>query len=106
MTGLLFVAAITAAVIVLASRRWRRGRLRRAARSRPGNSPASAIAIRSYGEMEDHLRGRWCHCGGYLERAGEGTREIDDRRYRVARHRCQECDEEYETFFDATGVLH
>ncbi len=106
MTGLLFVAVITAAAVVLGSRRWHRSRLKQAARNRPGSSPASAIVIRSYGEMEDHLRGRWCHCGGYLERAGEGTRDIDDRRYRVARRRCQECDEEYETFFDATDVLH
>lgn len=106
MTGLLFVAVIVAALIVLSTRRWRRQRLRRAARTRPGSTPGSAIVIRSYGEMDDHLRGRWCHCGGYLERAGEGTREIDGRRYRVARQRCQECEEAYEVFFDTTDVLH
>jgi len=106
MTGVFFVAAITAALIVLGGRRWRRNRLRNAARNRPGSMPDSAIFIRSYGEMEDHLNGRRCHCGGYLERAGEGPREIDGRRYRVARQRCQDCEEGYAVFFDVTDVLH
>lgn len=106
MTGLLFVAAITAALIAIGSRRWRRARLRRASRTRAGASPDSAILIRSYTEMEDHLMGRWCHCGGFLERRGEGTLELGSRRYRVANLSCQECDEIHRVFFDTTDVPH
>ena len=65
-----------------------------------------AIAIDSYLDMDEHLAGRWCVCGGYLERLGEGSRAVGDRRYRIARLRCQECDELDEVFFDTTDVLH
>jgi len=106
MTGLHFVVVITAALIAIGSRRWRRARLRRASRARAGASPESAILIRSYGEMEDHLMGRWCHCGGFLERRGEGTQELGSRRYRVASLCCQECEELHWVFFDTTDVPH
>ena len=103
---LLLVAAIVAAVASVGIRRWRRTRLRRAARTRAGSSPDIAIHIRSYGEMDDHLGRRWCVCGGYLERTGEGTREDGGRRFRVARLACQECETVDEVFFDTTYLLH
>jgi hypothetical protein len=106
MTTLLFVAAITAAVISIGHRRWRRTRLRRASTRRPGASLERAIHVRSYRDMDGHLRGRWCHCGGYLERTGEGTREQGDRRYRVAVLRCQECEDVHQVFFDVSELLH
>jgi hypothetical protein len=99
-------AALVAALIAVALRRARRARLRRLARTRPGGTPENAIAIRSFGEMDEHLARRWCVCGGYLERRGEGTREAGGRRLRVARLACQECEREDELFFDTTGVLH
>ena len=98
--------AIIAAVVAVGSRRFRRARLRRAARTRAGSSPEMAIAIGSYVDMDEHLAGRWCVCGGYLERLGEGSRTIADRRYRIARLRCQECEALDEVFFDTTDVLH
>ncbi len=106
MTPLLFVAAIVAALAALGARRWRRARLRRAARSRPGSSPAQAIYVRSYAEIDAHLGGRWCACGGYLERTGEGTRELAGRRFRVVRLGCQECEAVDEVYFDTTDMLH
>lgn len=106
MTGLLFVAAITAALIAIGSRRWRRWWLRRASRTRMGSSPESSILIRSFVEMDDHLLRRWCHCGGFLERSGEGTQELGGRRYRVASLRCQECEEIHRVFFDTTDMPH
>ena len=104
MSGFLFSLAILAAVFATGMRRLRRHRLRRAAAERPGVSPERAIAIQSYAEIDDHLARRWCICGGYLERAGEGTRVSDGRRFRVARLRCQECDRVDEVFFDTTEV--
>ena len=103
---LLLVAAIVAAVVSMGARRWRRSRLQRAALTRAGASTDLAIHIRSYGEMDDHLRQRWCPCGGYLERSGEGTRDAGGRRFRVARLTCQECERPDEVFFDTTDVLH
>jgi hypothetical protein len=90
----------------MAMRRWRRARLRRAARSRPGAALELAIPITSYAEMDEHLARRWCSCGGYLERRGEGTRPGNGRRYRVARLVCQECEAVDEVFFDTTDVPH
>ena len=106
MTQLLFVAAITAALIAVGARRWRRARLRRAARQRAGSSAEQAIHIRAYTEMDAHLARRWCHCGGYLEHQGEGTRDLGGRRFRVARLVCQECEAVEEVFFDTTDLLH
>jgi len=103
---LLLTGVILAAVAAMAARRWRRAYLRRRARTRSGSSPERAIPVRSYGEMDAHLAGRWCACGGYLERLGEGSRGGDGRRYRVTRLRCQECEAIEEVFFDTTDILH
>lgn len=103
---LLFVAAIVAAVVAMATRRARRAALRRAAATQPGASADLAIHVRSYTEMDDHLARRWCHCGGFLERTGEGSRDASGRRLRVARLACQECERITEVFFDTTDVLH
>jgi hypothetical protein len=105
MTTLLLVAALIAALAAVSWRRHKKSRLQRAALERPGASYEQAIYIRSFGEMDDHIRRRWCSCGGFLELDGEGTRERDGRRYRVARMRCHECDEAAEVFFDTTDLL-
>ena len=103
---LVLVAAIVAAVLAFWLRRRRRVRLRVAARTRSGASLENAIYVRSYAEIDDHLARRWCACGGFLERLGEGTRERGGRRFRVARLGCQECEEVVEVVFDTTDVLH
>jgi len=106
MTVVLFTLAIVAAVVSLGLRRLRRQRLRRTAAHRLGSSPERAIHVRSYGEMDEHLAQRWCFCGGYLERTGEGSRSAGDRQLRIARLQCLECEETDEVFFDTTEVLH
>jgi hypothetical protein len=103
---LLMLAALGAAMAMMAARRWRRARLAAAARTRAGASPERAIYIRSYADMDEHLGRRWCACGGFLERTGEGTREVGGRRYRIARLACQECEAVDEVFFDTTDILH
>ena len=106
MLQVLLVAALLAAIVGMAARRARRFRLARAATTRAGSSPDTAIVVRRFDEIDEHLRARWCHCGGYLEGCGEGTREIGARRYRTARLRCQECEAEVVVFFDTSDVLH
>lgn len=104
--SLALTAALVAALVAVARRRRRRSDLRRAARTRAGATPDLAIAVRSFTEIDDHLAKRWCHCGGYLERTGEGSRDAGERRFRVARLRCQECEESAEVFFDTTALVH
>jgi hypothetical protein len=104
--SLLMGVAVIAAVVAMGRRRWHRAWLRREAGRRAGATPELAIPVRSYAEMDAPLAGRWCACGGYLERFGEGSREQSGRRYRVARLRCQECERVDEVFFDTTDLLH
>lgn len=105
MTTILFVAAIVAALAAMGYRRYQRARREEAARHRPGASLEDPIYIRSFSEMDEHIRKRWCACGGFLELKGEGTREQDGRRYRVARLECHECEETSEVFFETTDLL-
>src|SRR5262249_12277950 len=106
MMVILFTLAIVAAVVSLGFLPLQRQRLRRAAGTRLGSSPERAIHVRSYSEMDGHLAQRWCFCGGYLERTGEGSRTVSGRTFRIARLRCQECEAPDEVFFDTTEVLH
>jgi len=106
MIGLAIAAAVMAAVVAVGLRRLRRARLRRAAGRRAGASLELAIPIRDFGEIDEVVAQRWCHCGGYLERQGEGTRDAGGRRYRVARLCCQECEAVTEVFFETTEALH
>jgi hypothetical protein len=106
MTNLLLVLAIGLALAAMARRRSLRSRLDRLARERPGSSAALAIPITGFDEMDDHLRLRRCPCGGYLERRGEGSRDVAGTSYRVARLECLDCERVDEVFFDTAGVLH
>ena len=106
MIGLLLAVAIVVAVVAVGLRRLHRARLQRAARTRVGAGPDRAYHVRSFAEIDEHLGRRWCVCGGFLERTGEGTREVGGRRFRVARLVCQECERPEEVFFDTTDVLH
>lgn len=105
-SGLLIGLAVAVAVGVVAARRLRRRRLDRADAGRQGASAERAIFVRSYTEIDDHLSGLWCRCGGYLQRLGEGSREEGGRRLRVVRLVCQECELPREVFFDTTDVVH
>ncbi len=106
MTAVLFVLAVAAALVAMGLRRQRRNRQRRAAASRPGATPDTAIWVRSFDEIDEHLRRTWCGCGGILEPQGESSREEGGRRLRVARLVCQECDESTTLHFDTTDLVH
>jgi hypothetical protein len=104
--SVLLPLVLLAAIAAMARRRWRRAALARAAGEREGGSPERAIYVRSFAEIDDHLAARWCVCGGYLERTGEGSRDAGVRRYRIARLCCQECERTDEVFFDTTEIVH
>jgi len=102
---LLLLLALVAAIAAVAARRVGRSRRRTALLTRPGASLLSPLAIRSFDEMDAHL-GEWtCVCGARPRLAGEGSREIDGRRFRVARLRCEACEEDWFVYFDTTDLL-
>ena len=103
--NLLFVAAIAAAIVAMGWKRRQKSVAQEEALGRAGASLENAIYIRSYDEMDDHLRGRFCHCGGFQELRGEGSREEGGHRYRTARLLCHECEEYSVVYFDTTDLL-
>ena len=105
MTSLLFVAAIVAAVVAMGLKRRRRREHAEEASQRPGATLENAIYIRSFTEMDDHLHGRFCDCGGFQELRGEGSKEDAGRRYRFARMLCHECEEFNLVWFETTDLV-
>jgi hypothetical protein len=102
---LFLVIALVAAVAAFGAKRMGRSRRRSALFTRPGASLASPLAIRSFDEMDAHLAEWLCVCGARPRVAGEGSREIDARRFRVARLRCDACEEDWFVYFDTTDLL-
>jgi hypothetical protein len=105
------MAVLFACLVVIASglwlaRRWRARAARTRMRSGPGGSLATAIPVRSFETIDTTIAARRCVCGSRLETSGEGARQLDDRRYRMTRVVCAECEEEMVLYFDVTDVLH
>jgi len=105
MITIFFVLAIVAAVAAVGWKKYAKARARRASFQGPGSSPEEAIPIRSFDDMDAQIRHRRCHCGAFLSLAGEGTRASGERRLRVARLVCDDCEESREVFFDTSALL-
>lgn len=105
MTSLVLALAVIAAVATVAMRRMGVSRRRRTVGEGPGSSPGRSIRVRSFDEIDATLGERTCPCGGSYELAGEGTREVSGRRYRVSRLTCEACEVEQVVFFDTTELL-
>ena len=105
MIAVLFVLAIAAAGVGFGMRRRRKRHARLVAAEQPGATPDAAIPIHSFTEMDRYLERRLCACGASLRSTGEGSRELDGRRYRVALLTCPACEEEQLVFFDTTDLL-
>jgi len=101
--GLLLGLAVLAAVVAAVARRWQRAR---AARRRPGATIHRPVAVRSFDEIDAALQGRTCWCGGSFVLSGETSRAVGDRRFRVARLVCNECERDELIYFDVTAVFH
>ena len=106
MTSLLLAVAVIVAIAAVVRRRLSLAARRRRVREGPGSAPDRGIPVRSFADMDAALDARVCPCGGQYARAGEGTREADGRRYRVARLVCDTCEGGQEVFFDTTDLLH
>jgi hypothetical protein len=102
-TGLLIGLAVLVAVIAAGVRRWRRTH---AARRRPGATIHRPVTVRSFDEIDAALQGRPCWCGGFFVLSGETSRAVGERRFRVARLVCNECERDELMYFDVTAVFH
>jgi hypothetical protein len=106
MSGLIFTAVVIVAAATWIVRGMRVRAARNRVRSGPGTSLAQAIPVRSFDEIDRTLARRRCHCGTDLRLTGEGARSVAERRYRLARLACDECEEETVLYFDVSEALH
>jgi len=101
--GLLLGLAVLMAVIAAGARRWRKAR---AARRRPGATIHRPVAVSRFDEIDAAVQGRTCWCGGIFVVTGETSRAIGERRFRVTRLVCNECERDELMYFDVTAVFH
>jgi hypothetical protein len=101
MGSLLGLAALIAAVAV----GLRLLQQRAAERARPGATPATAIPITDYGDIDLAVRMQTCRCGGRFSVRGEGPASHPDT-LRVARLECRKCEREQRLYFDVSTVRH
>jgi hypothetical protein len=101
--GLLLGLAVIAAITTVGFRRWQRSR---AARRRPGATLHRAVPVSRFDEIDATLYGRMCRCGEFLMTAGETSRVVGARRFRMVRLVCRECEWDEVVYFDVTRVFH
>jgi hypothetical protein len=96
--------AVMAAVLSVALRRWRRGRERA---GRPGAQLERAVIVTRFDEIDEALQTRSCvWCGGILHTVGETSRVVGERRFRIVRLVCQDCERDERVHFDVTAIFH
>jgi hypothetical protein len=103
MLSIVLAVAVLAAVIAVGVRLVQQ---RAVERARQGASPANAIPIRDYGEIDIALRLNTCSCGGRFLQRGETSLFEDGRSLRVAIVECRRCEREQRFFFDLSEVRH
>ncbi len=103
MITLLLGIAVLAAVMAVGIRRFQRTR---AARRRPGATIHLPVTVNSFDEIDRAVEGRTCWCGGSMAVAGETSRAVGERRFRIARLVCVECGRDQLMYFDVTAVFH
>ncbi len=103
MISLLLGLAVLAAVIAVGVRRLQG---MRAARRRPGATIHLPVPVSRFDEIDAALQGRTCRCGETLVAAGETSRTVGDRRFRIVRMVCSACERDELMYFDVTAVFH
>jgi hypothetical protein len=101
MGSLLGLAAL-GAVIVVGLRMLQQ---RAADRARPGATPATAIPIEDYSDIDVAVRIQTCRCGGQFIVRGEGpAAQLGS--LRVAHLECRKCERQHRLYFDVSTVRH
>ena len=103
MVGFLIGFAVLVAIAVTGVRVLQR---RAAERAQPGGSPATAIPIENYAEIDVAVRMLSCRCGGRFVVRGEGPAALAGRRLRIAHLECRRCQREHSLYFDLTDIRH
>jgi hypothetical protein len=103
MINLFLTLAIVAVLVVVAVRLLQQ---RRAERSRPGGSLASAIPIEDYADIDVTVRMQSCPCGGRYAIRGEGPVAKTKRPLRTTHLECRRCNRERVLYFDLTALKH
>jgi len=97
-------AAVLGAVLVVGLRRWQRDRLKY---KRPGMSIFTAIVVGGFDEIDAVVQEQRCAwCQHHLAETGETSRNAGDRRYRIVRLLCHECERPLVLYFDVTRIFH
>ncbi|GIW43588.1 MAG: hypothetical protein KatS3mg077_0870 [Candidatus Binatia bacterium] len=104
MLSVLFTLAILAAIAGMAARRWQ---ARRDQRQQPGATVERAVIVGRFDEIDDALEHYRCaRCRAPVQRLGEFSRTVGERRFRVARVACPSCGTEERVHFDVTAAFH
>ena len=106
MEGLIFASVVLVAAVVWVWRGVQQRQARASVRRGRGTSLAEAIPASSFDAIDDVVTARRCHCGAGVHVTGEGTRELDGRRFRYARVECDACEDEQLLYFDVTTIFH
>ena len=103
MITLVMGLAVLAAVIAVGARRWQRTR---AAQRRPGATIHLPVTVSRFDEIDAAVQGESCWCGGRFVLSGETSKAIGERRFRIVRLVCNECERDQLMYFDVTPVFH
>jgi|JRYF01.1.fsa_nt_gb hypothetical protein len=104
MVGLIMALAVIAAVLTAGLRRYRR---RQGIRNRAGVDLEKPICVERFDEIDTALEHRRCAwCDGALTLAGESSAAAGERRLRVVRLVCEECERDERVYFDVTRIFH
>lgn len=103
MTGLLIALAVAAAVAAVW---WKRVQKKREERRQPGATIHLPIVVKGFDEIDAFVAGRHCACGEKVTLAGETSRQVGHRRYRVVRLVCPDCGREQQLYFDVSALFH
>jgi hypothetical protein len=101
MASLLGVVALLAAIVVAIRLLQRRA----VERARPGATPATAIPVSDYSDIDVAVNMQTCHCGGRFTLRGEGPASPPGS-LRVAHLECRRCEREQRLYFDMSTVRH
>ena len=103
MIGIAMALAIIAAVGAVGWRRWQKARW---ARQQPGATMYMPVVVSRFDEIDAAIAGQVCWCEGTYVESGETSRNISERRYRIVRLVCNQCERERIIYFDVTAVFH
>ena len=103
MITLILGVVVLLAVVTVGVRRFQKSQ---AERRRPGATIHRPVSVQRFDEIDAFIRGRACWCGGTFFTSGETSRAIGERRFRIARLVCNECERDELVYFDVTAALH